>query len=159
MMQTNNQPWRVVVRNLANPGTAANITFTVTTLLDVDSDGIPDNWESDFGFNPGSAADRDLDSDNDGATNWEEYLAGTNPTNQFSSLRLTPPALGPNSSTIQFGATSNRTYSILFNDALGSDSWLRLADIISRTNARTETVVDPNRTTNRFYRVVTPRQP
>jgi hypothetical protein len=77
----------------------------------------------------------------------------------LSSLRLTLSAAGPTSSTVQFGAVSNRTYSVQFRDVLDGGSWLRLADIVSRTTARTETVVDPAWKTNRFYRVVTPRQP
>jgi hypothetical protein len=38
-------------------------------------------------------------------------------------------------------------------------SWPRLADIAARATNRTETVVDPAYTTNRFYRLVTPQQP
>lgn len=152
------QNWRVVVRNLANGGTSANFPFTVTTQLDVDGDGIPDPWETSFGLNTGSAADRELDSDNDGASNWEEYMAGTDPTNQLSSLRLTLQSAGPISSILQFGAGSNRTYSVQFSDAL-ANGWQGLTDVVSRTNARIEVVTDPGWTTNRFYRVVTPRQP
>jgi hypothetical protein len=153
-----NQPWRVVVRNLANPGTSANRTYTVSTQLDVDGDGIPDPWEETFGLDSGNAADGGLDTDNDGASNRDEYLAGTNPTNELSVLRLSMPDLGSGLATLQFVAASNRTYSVQFIDSLGLN-WQRLGDVLNETSVRTETVVDPSGNTNRFYRVVTPRQP
>ena len=44
-------------------------------------------------------------------------------------------------------------------DALGAGSWSRFTDFIARATNRTETLVDAGFTTNRFYRVVTPRRP
>jgi hypothetical protein len=126
--------------------------------LDVDGDGIPDPWEETFGLDSGNAADGGLDTDNDGASNRDEYLAGTNPTNELSVLRLSMPDLGSGLATLQFVAASNRTYSVQFIDSLGLN-WQRLGDVLNETSVRTETVVDPSGNTNRFYRVVTPRQP
>src|SRR5207249_3652446 len=82
------QIWRVVVRNLANQTISANAQFSLTTLLDSDSDGIPDNWETVYSLNATSGADRDLDSDGDGMSNLQEYLAGTDPTNALSRLTV-----------------------------------------------------------------------
>ena len=50
-------------------------------VLDADGDGIPDEWEKKHGLNPGDAADANADSDGDGFTNLEEFLAKTDPTN------------------------------------------------------------------------------
>ncbi|HYV30506.1 MAG TPA: hypothetical protein VEO53_05280, partial [Candidatus Binatia bacterium] len=105
-----------------------------------------------------NAADRNLDSDHDGANNWEEYLAGTDPTNALSRLRLDlTTALG--STTLQFEAVSNRTYTVQYSDGPTGSPWLKLADVVARTNNRVETFLDPGWTTNRFYRVATPRRP
>src|ERR1044072_4403104 len=52
-----------------------------TAPADTDSDGMPDNWESANGTNPG-VADNNSDPDGDGYTNLEEYLnslTGENP--------------------------------------------------------------------------------
>ena len=46
---------------------------------DTDGDGIPDWWEELHGLNPQFAGDRDEDADLDGLTNYEEFLAGTDP--------------------------------------------------------------------------------
>ena len=46
---------------------------------DKDRDGAPDNWEKKHGLNPNDAADGAQDKDQDGYTNIEEYLNGTDP--------------------------------------------------------------------------------
>nr|WP_238930442.1 M4 family metallopeptidase [Vibrio sp. S9_S30] len=48
--------------------------------FDTDQDGINDTWELQYGFDPNNAHDANLDPDNDGLTNLEEYLNQTNPT-------------------------------------------------------------------------------
>jgi hypothetical protein len=42
--------------------------------VDSDHDGIPDDWETMMGLDPGDAADGNEDVDTDGYTNIEEYL-------------------------------------------------------------------------------------
>jgi hypothetical protein len=44
------------------------------TLLDTDRDGMPDNWETKYGFDFRNPKDRNGDHDRDGYTNLEEYL-------------------------------------------------------------------------------------
>jgi hypothetical protein len=47
---------------------------------DSDNDGMPDGWELKFKLNPQDASDAAQDKDQDGYTNVEEYLNGTDPT-------------------------------------------------------------------------------
>jgi hypothetical protein len=47
-----------------------------TSPVDTDHDGMPDDWENFYGFNPNLATDRNNDADGDGYTNLEEYLNG-----------------------------------------------------------------------------------
>ena len=47
--------------------------------IDLDHDGIPNDWEAKYSFNQNDAADANLDPDRDGFTNLEEYQAGTDP--------------------------------------------------------------------------------
>ena len=75
-------------------GTNESAVFSATVLYapggaDVNTNGIADSWErSVFGslfITPDFAF---VDFDNDGATNLEEYLAGTNPRNAADRLKL-----------------------------------------------------------------------
>jgi len=52
--------------------------------LDDDGDGIPDVWELTYGLEPTDASDADTDLDQDGLSNFEEFLAGTLPNNNDS---------------------------------------------------------------------------
>ncbi|MBN2182854.1 MAG: hypothetical protein JW715_13160 [Sedimentisphaerales bacterium] len=47
---------------------------------DSDHDGMPDEWEQRFSFDPEDASDGPKDKDKDGYTNIEEHLNGTDPT-------------------------------------------------------------------------------
>ena len=42
-------------------------------ILDSDGDGLPDEWEIQHGLNPNDPDDANIDSDNDGLTNLEEF--------------------------------------------------------------------------------------
>jgi pectate lyase len=50
-----------------------------TALLDTDGDGMPDEWEILYGFDPNDPSDGKKDANGDGYTNVEEYLNGTVP--------------------------------------------------------------------------------
>jgi pectate lyase len=54
---------------------------------DTDHDGMPDDWERRFGFEPGDPSDGPQDMDSDGCTNLEEYLNGTGPA-EFVDYRV-----------------------------------------------------------------------
>jgi hypothetical protein len=126
---------------------------------DSDGDGLPDWWEIAHGTN-WKVADADADPDHDGFTNLQEYLAGTDPQNAQSNLRLSANFTSPGPVNLQFLAISNRTYSVLYKDALNALAWSKLADIDARPTNWLGTVPDSiGVLTNRFYRVVTPQTP
>jgi len=58
-----------------------------------------------------------------------------------------------------FGAVSNKNYTLQYLDMLGSGSWLKLLDIGSRASNWTAVISDPATNAGRYYRVVTPQQP
>lgn len=51
----------------------------VKVEVDSDHDGMPNDWEKKYGFNPNDPSDAAKDADGDGFTNLEEYQAGTDP--------------------------------------------------------------------------------
>jgi hypothetical protein len=55
---------------------------------DWNEDGIPDDWQAQYwGANAGLWPDPNADSDGDGVSNHQEYMAGTNPRDANSVLR------------------------------------------------------------------------
>jgi hypothetical protein len=155
-----NQSWRFVVRNAATLLPPANYQFFVTTRADQDADGLPDMWESAFGFSPTNNANRNVDPDNDGMSNWAEYIAGTDPTNHLSYLRIEPPLLSGQTSgvVLQFFAVSNRTYSVESSEVLDGGLWTRVAEVVARPTNGIVVVSDPRpRLPYRVYRLATPR--
>jgi len=149
--------YRIVITNLGNTA-IATVNSTLTVLADSDGDHIPDSWETQYGFNPNSAADGSDDPDHDGLTNLQEYRAGTNPTNALSTLKL-GSFLVNTQSVFSFLAASNKTYSVQYSPSLLNGSWINLTNLSSRTTNRTALITDRSIVTNRFYRVVTPQQP
>lgn len=148
--------YRVVITNAAYTGNAVNITFFLTVLADSDGDGLPDEWEAANGLLTNSP-DASVDSDLDGLSNRAEYLAGTDPKDALSHLQVDQITGGP--ATLQFSAVSNRTYSVQFKGSLDAPAWQKLIDVGARSTNRIETVIDPEATPGRFYRLATPVQP
>jgi len=80
---------------------------------DTDHDGMPDDWEQQYGFTPDDPTDGPKDRDGDGYTNVEEYLNATNPVEETTgeSITYTKPALQTGNEKLRFGiarVTSDR---------------------------------------------------
>ena len=60
------------------------------TLVDTDSDGLPDQWETQYGLNPSDPSDAALDLDNDGLTNLVEFNANSNPSINEPAIAIQP---------------------------------------------------------------------
>jgi hypothetical protein len=81
-------------------------------VTDTDEDGIPDEWENRYGLLSGDPSDADDDDDDDGYSNYEEYLAGTSPTNDNSALTVMP-SLAANNMRLQWPvADAGRIYDV-----------------------------------------------
>jgi CotH kinase protein/Lamin Tail Domain/Immunoglobulin domain/Chitobiase/beta-hexosaminidase C-terminal domain/Bacterial TSP3 repeat len=150
--------YRVIITNRAVPSfqVPQSASFTLTTVLDTDKDGIADTVETALGLDVNNPADALLDLDGDGMSNLAEVQAGTNPNDVNSFLRIELGTMGT-MANITVAAVSNRTYSVQYSDALPA-SWTTLASLIARPTNRVELLKDPDWTTNRFYRLTLPAQ-
>lgn len=137
----------VVVSNIASPGVLSQ-RAVLTVLADTDRDGIPDSVEG------ATNIDAAADADGDGATNGEEYIAGTDMNNAASVLEIQAPT----DESLSFTAVSNRTYTVQFSEDLVS-GWQKLSDVFAMRTNRVVDISDQMTSSNRFYRLVIPAQP
>jgi hypothetical protein len=125
-------------------GTALSRMAQITvenSILDSDGDGLPDHWELAYGMNPlnnignqGTEGDFDLD----GASNFDEYQAGTIPNDPTSVFRLAIKRESPDSAFIEITveAKADKSYS-LESMTLGSEqSWKVISEFTSEPNNR-----------------------
>ena len=142
--------YRSVARNRALPSGRISGFGNITTLADSDLNGLPDVWESTYGItNPLD------DFDDDGMLNWQEYRAGTDPTNALSNLKINSMVWSNAALQFNFQAMSNKTYGIQYKTTLNPTNWQNLAEMVGRRSNRIESINDTPGT-NRFYRIVTP---
>jgi hypothetical protein len=149
----------VIVTNRASVGTPGVLSQRAFLHVYADSDGdrMGDSWEATNGLSSASSGDAALDSDGDGMSNLEEFIAGTQPTNAASYLKL-DLSLSPEA-TLEFMAMSNHNYSVQFRDDLSAGTWSNLVHAYTHATNRLERVADPAANPRRFYRLITPFQP
>ena len=146
---------------LASSLTSQSTALDVVVAPDADGDGLPDSFESRYSLDAHDPADATADTDRDGASNRDEYLAGTYPQDPESVLRL-ERIDGIDGVTILFQGVANRNYAVQFRDHGTSSLWqtLVLVPSVSGTSTAKRLIelddpTDPPRH-QRFYRVNTP---
>lgn len=121
---------------------------------DYDNDGMADGWEFDHGLNI-SSNDAAADNDGDGASNYAEYLADTNPTNTLSRFHIESIMKNATGFAVSFASSASRRYTLYHRPNLDSGGWMNIptqTDILG--SGGVDTLTDPSPTgTQRFYRV------
>jgi len=99
----------------------SNLATTSISRPDTDGDGIPDAWEMQH-FGNLTAANATTDHDHDGFTDLQEYIAGTDPLDPSSNLRIVSHSYDAShtQATIVFTTVPNRLYRLEYDADLAS---------------------------------------
>ena len=130
------------------PGlTPGTYTFTVTALN-------PNDPSKTSTPSSPSTSVRSLsstgDDDNDGQTNADELIAGTDPLNANSRFAIETIVATPTGTTLTWTAVSGRNYTVEARDDLSSGVWVPIATGLT-TGSYTDSAGLPSK---RFYRLV-----
>jgi len=108
-------------------------------------------WLQGYGLSTDGSADY-LDSDGDGMNNWQEWIAGTIPTNAASVLRIEKTmASSPGASiTVVWQSTTNRNYFVQRSMNLSPAAFVTIQTNISGVSG-TMTFTDTNPSAGRAY--------
>jgi hypothetical protein len=124
--------------------------------VDTDHDGLLDEWELANGLDPNDPTGNNGalgDPDGDGLTNWQEYLAGTDPHNSQDTLRFDRVSCSNHICLLQFNTHTGRTYAIERLGGFGStNTWVALTNFTPSINGPV-TVSDPRAPAGHFYRL------
>lgn len=105
---------------------------TVFLYTDLDADGISDQWEyENFGAFTNVAGD--IDTDQDGYPNYDEFVADTQPTNSASYFRVSGFT---DTLSLSFPSSAERVYRIRLNDQqLDGDLWYPAGGFFAGSNS------------------------
>jgi hypothetical protein len=121
-------------------------------------DPISDDWKIHFfGSVDQAQADPGADPDNDGSPNWQEYLAGTDPTDAHSHLHLQAPASkfskGQKQMALRWLSAPGKRYLIESSTDVAGGTWTTMASGIAGDGAVKEFLDTNAQTATRYYRV------
>jgi hypothetical protein len=136
-------------------GQVVYILHSKDTLVgpDGDSDGIPDSFEALYGLDA-SKDDASLDPDGDGSSNYEEYLAGTDPTDRTSNFAFTLLQQVGEDFRLTWNTVVGKIYYVQTSETLKPDSWQTVTTVVATGLSETWTDNElPAPKPYKFYRI------
>jgi hypothetical protein len=111
-------------------------------------------WLQQYGLPTDGSADY-VDPDHDGMNNWQEWAAGTDPTNANSVLRMVSVTNAASGTVVSWLSVTNHTYSLEWATNPAQNPAFSLAQSNIAGQASTTTLTDTNATGGGpfFYRV------
>lgn len=104
-------------------------------VVDTDNDGVPDEWEKKYNFNPNNPADANSDPDDDCFTNLEEFQCQTNPRDKEDApplalkLRLVKVTITPlNLVLTSLNRVGSNDFFTIKNKTTQQDYFIKLGD-------------------------------
>ena len=120
---------------------------------DADNDGMPNDYEDTHGFDPLDPSDANEDSDDDGATNFEELVADTNPTNTLSVFSILGITGSTSNAAFTVWSSTARVYSAQYTtQPLSSNMWNVLTSNVPGVGTNLLFTDTHTGVTGRFYR-------
>lgn len=98
------------------------------------------------------------DADGDGRTNWEEFMAGTNPNSAASFLQINVAPV-PAGAQLSFSAVSNKSYTVQYRDTLNSGGWQVFSNLSALPSNASITLPVATTNSSRLFRLATPQLP
>ena len=95
-----------------------------------------------------------FDADGDGLTNVSEYLAGTDPGDAASALRLTAVNLANSKMSLVFEASQGRLIEIQSTPALGQAAWKSVLEVDVKSDGPQQVEVDLPAGEAQFFRLL-----
>jgi hypothetical protein len=130
-------------------GAAVDIgAYEYVTGTDTDADGIPDTWEQRY-FSSVVDCVTNAYTDDDAFNNWQEYIAGTDPTDATSYFCVTNCCSEADGFLVEWESVSGRVYSVSYASSLTNEFQTLESDIAYPKSSYTDTHV----MTQGFYRV------
>lgn len=120
---------------------------------DSNGNGIPDWWER-VHFGGLGIACPTCDFDHDGATDWQEYVAGTDPTDANSVFKVVDLQQPGNGETVlRWTSVAGKSYAIEKSTDLTAGFYELVADVLATPPLNTYTDVNPPGASGVFYRI------
>jgi uncharacterized repeat protein (TIGR01451 family) len=137
-----------------DPAPSNNIAGVVLDITgDVDGDGLPDSWEAQVGLSPDNPADAHQDLDGDRHSNFQEYVAGTNPGDAASVLQASV-VLIETGAQVSFATVTARRYRVESAPA-PAGPWAPLGnELVGEGDPAVVTDAEISSQGQRFYRVL-----
>jgi hypothetical protein len=123
------------------------------TFADANNNGISDAWELRFFGEISTNRTQTTDSDSDGASDYAEFMAGTDPTIPNPIFELAPPGMQPDGTlTFNWPSVPGRAYRLELSADLAT--WAPVSDWISATSTTSSVVLSPStNSADNFYRL------
>lgn len=117
--------------------------------VDTDGDGIDNDWEIQFGFNPHDALEAAWDLDSDGYDTLSEHIALTDPADGLDYFVIAGMGNGTN---VFIDGKADRTYTLMRSENLVSNGWDAVDAVVAAMDAPV-VLTDTNVSGNAAYQV------